>query len=160
MAKTTQLRFPAFLAILMACSAIAARLFASGLTKLVNFQSDSGLGGSSYGVLDEKGNPRPAYASFLDYLRLALNEGRRLPVALAPAEGNAPLHGVYAAAARHADASITLVLNPADVEVFQPASSVSASTSTAEPSGPMSTTTWSASPSARCTSTSSTPSQA
>ncbi len=98
-----------------------ARLFASGLTKLVNFQSDSGMGANSYGILDPKGKPRPAYASFQDYLRLARDCGRRVPVALAPAEVDAPLHGVYAAAARHADGSFTLILNPADVEDFQPA---------------------------------------
>ena len=98
-----------------------ARLLSSGVTKLIVFQSDSPAGRDSYGILDEKGEPRPAYASFRDYLRLAADGGRRVPVSLVAADGASPLRGVYAAAAQHGDGSLTLVLNPADVEAFQPA---------------------------------------
>ena len=88
-----------------------ARLLASGATKFIVFQSDSPA--KQYGMLTEQGAPRPAYAPFRDYLELAQRGGRRLPVAMT-GRGGAPVEGVYAAAARHDDGSVTLVLNPAD----------------------------------------------
>lgn len=96
-----------------------ARLLASGVAKIVIFQSDSTARSSAFGVLDERGTPRPAYASFLDYLELTRNGGRRLDVSMT-APGGAALKGVYVAAARHADGSVTLVINPADHDAFLP----------------------------------------
>ena len=87
-----------------------ARLFAAGATKITCFQSD---GKADFGVLNEKGEPRPAYLAFEDYLSLV--PGRRLDVSLASPDG-APLRGVYAMASQRDDGTIALVLNPADVE--------------------------------------------
>ncbi len=94
-----------------------ARLFATGVAKITIFQSDGPP--ASFGVIDEHGNPRPAYTSFLDYLELARRDGRRLDVSMTAPAG-APLKGVYVAAARHEDGTVTLVVNPADHEDFLP----------------------------------------
>ncbi len=95
-----------------------ARLLASGATKITIFQSDSPLGSSPFGMLDERGNPRPAYEPFRDYLALAWRHGRRTPLAMTSPDG--PLAGVYAAAATHDDGTLTVVLNPADADSFLP----------------------------------------
>ena len=88
------------------------RLFANGITKLTNFNA-GGENGDDFGILDGKCQPRPAYLAFADYLPLAQNGGRRLLVSMVSPDG-APLKGVYAAAATHADGSVTLVVNPVD----------------------------------------------
>jgi len=73
----------------------------------------------AYGLFDQAGKPRPAYAVFADYLKLAENQGRRLDVAMTSPDG-APLQGVYVAAATHPDGSVTAVVNPAEVASLQP----------------------------------------
>lgn len=94
-----------------------ARLLASGLAKLTIF--NAGGDGDPFGLLDRNAEPRPAYAVFTDYLKLALNGGRRLDAVLLRPDGR-PVEGVYLAAASHDDGSVTLVANPADVEAMIP----------------------------------------
>ena len=94
-----------------------ARLLANGLAKLSVFHA----GGDKhpYGLIDENGQPRPAYAVMADYFSLSRDQGRRLNVSLTGADGQ-PLSGIYAAASTHADGSVTVVLNPAEIERFHP----------------------------------------
>lgn len=94
-----------------------ARLLANGMSRLSVFHA--GGNQHEFGLIDEKGIPRPGYLIWADYQRLSWDAGRRLDLAMAPA-GNEPLQGVYAAAARHADGSVTVVLNPVEVARFQP----------------------------------------
>ncbi len=94
-----------------------ARLFADGLAKLTVF--NAGGDGDPFGLLDKQAQPRPAYAVFTDYLALARPDGRRLDATLTAADGR-PLQGVYVAGASHADGSVTLIVNPADVEELLP----------------------------------------
>jgi len=89
-----------------ATSAAMGRLFADGLTKFAIFHATGSNTG--FDLFDVKGNPKPAYAVFSDYLQL--NGGQREDVALAPA-GTSPVQNVYAAAALHPDGSSTLILN-------------------------------------------------
>jgi hypothetical protein len=95
-----------------------ARLLACGLAKLTVF--NAGGDGDTYGLLDKEAKPRPAYAAFMDYLELARKGGRRLDTTLLSLDGK-PIEGVYVAAATHDDGSITLVVNPADVDAMTPA---------------------------------------
>jgi hypothetical protein len=94
-----------------------ARLMQNGIAKVNVF--NAGGDAYPYGLFDQSGKPRPAYAVFADYLKLAENEGRRLDVAMTSSDG-APLAGVYVAAATHADGSVTAVVNPAEVASLQP----------------------------------------
>ncbi|HAU39092.1 MAG TPA: hypothetical protein DCX07_15435 [Phycisphaerales bacterium] len=93
------------------------RLFASGLAKLTVF--NAGGDGDPYGLLDTQAQPRPAYSVFTDYLELAHPDGRRLDATLLSPDGK-PIEGVYVAGASHDDGSVTLVVNPADVEAMIP----------------------------------------
>ncbi len=94
-----------------------ARLLANGLTKLSVFHA----GGDKhpYSLIDENGQPRPAYAVMADYFALSKDGGRRLDVSLISTNGQ-PLRGVYVAAATHADGGVSLVLNPAEIDRFHP----------------------------------------
>jgi hypothetical protein len=100
-----------------ALSAAMGRLLATDLAKLTLFLA----GGDEhhFGVYDAEGRPRPAAAVIEDYLTLALDDGRRAAIALASRDG-AALEGVYAAAASHADGSLTIVANPAEAAALQP----------------------------------------
>ncbi len=86
-----------------------ARLLSNGLAKLNIFHA--GGDNHPFGLINEKGQPRAAYAVFADYLPLGQNGGRRLDVSLT-GSGDVPLQGIHAAAASHADGSVTVVLNP------------------------------------------------
>lgn len=67
-----------------------------------------------YGIYDRQGKPRPAAAVFEDYLTLGRPGARRLDFSMAPADGDVPLEGVYAAAAAYPDGRTVFVLNPAE----------------------------------------------
>ena len=97
-----------------------ARLMAGDLAKVSIFHT--GGDRHPFGLIDERGVPRPAYAVMADYL--PLNNGRRWNVSLTAADGR-PLQGVYEAASLHPDGSVTVVLNPAEVERLQPPREVS-----------------------------------
>ena len=94
-----------------------ARLFASGAAKVTNF--NGGGDANDLGIIDENGRARPAYESFSDYLHLVTGGARRMDIAMTGLD-DAPLAGVYAAASRHDDGSMTLVINPAEVAALQP----------------------------------------
>jgi hypothetical protein len=94
-----------------------ARLLANGLAKINIFHA--GGDKHSYGLIDENGQPRPAYLVLADYLPLGEHGGRRLDVSMARADGQ-PLAGVYAAAAAGADGSAVVIVNPAEVETLKP----------------------------------------
>lgn len=91
-----------------------ARLMASDLAKVSIFHA--GGDRHPFGLIDAQGVPRPAYAVIADYL--SLNNGRRWNVAMTAADGTS-LSGVYEAASLHPDGSVTVVLNPAEVERLQ-----------------------------------------
>lgn len=91
-----------------------ARLMASDLAKVSIFHA--GGDRHPFGLIDAQGVPRPAYAVIADYL--PLNNGRRWNVALTAADGSS-LSGVYEAASLHPDGSVTVVLNPAEVDRLQ-----------------------------------------
>ncbi len=86
------------------------RLMAGDVAKVNVFHA----GGDSheYGLFDASGSPRPAYSVFADYLTLADGNARRLDVAMVAADG-AALEGVFCAASRQDDRSVTVVINPA-----------------------------------------------
>jgi hypothetical protein len=88
-----------------------ARLLAMGVAKLSVFHA--GGDNHAYGLIDETGRPRPAYAVFADYARLNSPGATRLDIGMVHADGSA-LRGVYAAASAHTDGRVTVVLNPAD----------------------------------------------
>lgn len=88
-----------------------ARLLANGLSKLNVFHS--GGDNHHFGLIDEVGNPRPAFTVFADYLPLGQKAGRRLDISMTRIDGQ-PLQGTYASAASHEDGSITIVINPAE----------------------------------------------
>ena len=95
-----------------------ARVLANGLVKLSVFHA--GGDDHPFGLIDQNGVPRPAYAVFSDYLELApRGDGRRLDVTMVPA-GDEPLRGVYRAAAVHADGSATVIVNLCEAEVLRP----------------------------------------
>jgi len=86
------------------------RLLASGLAKLNVFMA----GGDSqhFGLIDENGRPRLAYAVMEDYFELGKPGSRRLDVQMAPSDP-VPLQGVYVAGAScDADGSASIVVNP------------------------------------------------
>ncbi|NJL31369.1 MAG: hypothetical protein HC898_06910 [Phycisphaerales bacterium] len=68
----------------------------------------------AYGLMDETGKPRAGYRVFEDYLHLADRDGRKTAVTLKRSDGQ-PMQGVYVAAAKHEDGSMTLVINPSEV---------------------------------------------
>lgn len=94
-----------------------ARLMASDLAKVSLF--NAGGDSQAFGLIDASGTPRPAYAVVVDYLKL--NNGRRWNIAMSAPDGGS-LQGVYEVASLHPDGSITVVLNPAEVESLQPPS--------------------------------------
>lgn len=85
------------------------RLLAGDVTRLNVFHA--GGGANPFGLFDPQGKPRPAYAVFDDYLRLALADGKQLHATLLPADDQ-PVDGVFVAGAQHEDGSISLVVNP------------------------------------------------
>ncbi|MEI7728220.1 MAG: hypothetical protein WCO56_01545 [Verrucomicrobiota bacterium] len=93
-----------------------ARLLANGLNKLSVFHA----GGDKhpYGLIDENGKPRPAYAVMADYFPLGQKGAKRLDVSLTGVDGT-PLQGVYSAASSHQDGSATVILNPAEVAALE-----------------------------------------
>jgi len=92
-----------------------ARLLSDKLNRLSVFHA----GGDSheFGLWDEKGQPRPAYAVFNDYLQLS--GGHRLDVEAVGVGGEA-LSGLYVAASQKDDGSVVAVVNPAEIEGLQP----------------------------------------
>ncbi len=90
-----------------------ARLLSNKLNRLSVFHA--GGDNHPFGLWDETGNPRPAYAVFNDYL--PLDGGKRLDVNLL-GTNNQPLAGVYSAASVQDNGKITIVVNPAEVERF------------------------------------------
>lgn len=94
-----------------------ARLLANGVDQLSIFHA----GGDDhvFSLVDSQGAPRPAYAVYADYLALGTNGARRVDVAMSAADGGW-LQGVYTSASRHADGSVTAVLNPAEIDRLQP----------------------------------------
>lgn len=85
------------------------------LSNSINAISIFHAGGSKhyYGLIDEKGVPRPAYKVFDDYLQLCHRDGKRIEFAMTPANPtDAPISGIYATAASHNDGSYTIVVNP------------------------------------------------
>lgn len=94
------------------------RLLANDQTDISIFHS--GGNNNPYSLIDDKGKPRPAYLVFEDYLNLCQRDGKRIELSLAPAnETDAPLQGVYAAAAQHNDGSYTLIINPSMSNVYE-----------------------------------------
>lgn len=93
------------------------RLLAGDVTRLNVFHA--GGGQHPFGLFDAQGKPRPAYAVFNDYLQLALNGGRQLAVALLPGD-DAPIDGIFTAAAVHDDGRITVIANPSLLDDLRP----------------------------------------
>lgn len=88
-----------------------ARLMAAGHVRVSVFTC--GGDGHPYGYLDERGGETPAYRAVMDYMALNGPGARREDVLLLAQDG-APLRGTYAAAARHADGTQVVVLNPSE----------------------------------------------
>lgn len=95
-----------------------ARLLSGGIEKVNIFMAFNWHDGL-FDLFDPKGRPRLAYSAVEDYMKLCRDGGRRLDVSLASPDGS-PLAGTYVAAATHSDGSVTLVLNPAEVERLHP----------------------------------------
>jgi len=93
------------------------RLLASGCNQLSVFHA--GGDDMPFGLIDQHGKPRPAYAVFADYQPLGERNGTRLDLSLAAADGSA-LSGVYAVAALHNDTTVTLLVNPSEVPALTP----------------------------------------
>ncbi len=93
-----------------------ARLTACGVAKVTNFHA--GGDAHEYGIIDEKGQPRPAYAVFADYLQLAGEGARRLDVSMTSPDAS-PLQGVYVAASERDSGKVVLVVNPAEVSALR-----------------------------------------
>ena len=94
-------------------SVAVSRIFASGLSKLCVF--NAGGDDNPYGLVDGKGRARPAYELYADYARLAANEARRLDVSMTRAD-DAPIMGIYAAAALDRDGAATIIINPSQCD--------------------------------------------
>lgn len=96
--------------------AIARLMSNASLAKLSVFHA----GGDKhhFGLIDEQGQPRPAYGVFADYQLLSRDGGRRIPIGVTPADGTMPLQGVYTIASRHEDGRVTIVVNPSESPVF------------------------------------------
>lgn len=92
-----------------AVEAATARLYASAMPRITLFHAGGGI--HSYGVIDEKGVPRPAYRRFATYLALNGPGAQRLDLTVTAAGG---LTGTYAAAAVRGDGSAVVVLNPCE----------------------------------------------
>ncbi len=89
-----------------------ARLLAGDASMVSLFHA--GGDAHAYGLMDETGNPRAGYHVVADYLTLAQRDGRKVAVSMQRVDGQ-PMQGVYAAAARHEDGSMTMVINPSEV---------------------------------------------
>ncbi len=99
--------------------AIQADMLSIAISRLLtNDQTDisvfhSGGNNQPFSLIDDKGIPRPAYHIFDDYLNLCHRNGKRIELSLTPAsDTDAPLKGIYAAAAAHDDGSYTVITNP------------------------------------------------
>ncbi|MBI4976538.1 MAG: hypothetical protein HZC28_03605 [Spirochaetes bacterium] len=90
-----------------------ARLLSCGLAKLNVFHA--GGDDHPYGLVDDKGESRPAYKVMEDYFALGGPTARRLDAAMAPLDST-PLRGVYRAAAYYDDGRIVIVVNPAEMD--------------------------------------------
>ncbi len=91
------------------------RLISNDMSELCLFHA----GGSThyYGLIDENSVPRPAYHVYEDYMQLSLRGGKRIELSLAPASStDAPIKGIFAAAAKHDDGSYTVMLNPSQCD--------------------------------------------
>jgi hypothetical protein len=93
----------------VAIEAATARLYASAMPRITLFHAGGGI--HSYGVIDEKGVPRPAYRRYEPYLALNGPGAQRLDVSLTAA---ASLTGTYAAGAVRGDGSAVVVVNPCE----------------------------------------------
>ncbi len=87
------------------------RILADGLVKLSVFHAGEDTHG--YGLFDDHGAPKPAYAVMSDYMNLNGPGSVRQDVSMVSAVG-APLTGVYVAGSRHADGRVALVVNPSE----------------------------------------------
>jgi hypothetical protein len=94
-----------------------ARSLSNGLAKLSIFNAGGDDG--PYGIFDGKGQPRPAYSVFADYVPLGWGHARRLDVSMTAADGS-PLRGVYVAASTREDGGATIVINPAEYDPLRP----------------------------------------
>ncbi|MFG0248232.1 MAG: hypothetical protein ACF8OB_05040 [Phycisphaeraceae bacterium JB051] len=91
------------------------RLISNDISELCIFHA----GGSKhyYGLIDENSVPRPAYHVYEDYMQLSLRGGKRIELSLTPASHtDAPIKGIFAAAAKHDDGSYTVMLNPSQCD--------------------------------------------
>jgi len=93
------------------------RLMADSLTRLNLFHATSS--NHHFDLIDNDGNPRPAYAVLADYVKLGQRNGHRIAFGMTTPCGD-PLEGVYCAASLHDDGTVTVVLNPADAPSMQP----------------------------------------
>ena len=93
----------------VAVEAATARLYACAMPRITLFHAGGGI--HSYGVIDEKGVPRPAYRRFERYLELNGPGAQRLDLSLTAA---ASLTGTYAAGAVRSDGSAVVVVNPCE----------------------------------------------
>lgn len=94
-----------------------ARLMAGGICKVNVFMI--GPGNHEFDLIRADGTPRPAYPVVKDYMALSRRGSTRLDVSMTAA-ADTPLLGMYVAAAAHTDGSITLIVNPAEIERLQP----------------------------------------
>lgn len=92
------------------------RLLAGDTTRLNIFHATAS--GHHFDLLAADGTPRPAYGVLAEYVKLGQRDGRRLETGLT-AEDGSPVQGIYRMAARHADGSVTIVLNPGDAPSLQ-----------------------------------------
>ncbi len=99
-----------------------ARLLANGLAKVSVF--NAGGDEHPYGLINGKGEPRPAFEVIRDYAQLQSKGARRLDVSMTAADGSA-LKGVYVAGSVHGDGRLSVVVNPAECEELKPVADVS-----------------------------------
>jgi len=92
-----------------ALSIAMARILASGAPRLTVFHA--GGMNHAYGLIDEKGNPKPAYGVFESYAALNGPGAVRLDASLVRQDGK-PLRGVYVAGSRFEDGRSVFVVNP------------------------------------------------
>ena len=91
-----------------------ARLYAAAQPRITLFHAGGGI--HSYGVIDEKGVPRPAYRRYETYLALNGPGAQRLDATLSAASA---LIGTYVAGAVRSDGSAVVVVNPCEAPQAQ-----------------------------------------